>query len=133
MSKRVPVNVINENIEMAIRGKFRSMAAFCQEYDRHYTWVNGWRRGKNLPTPEEAAQICEMLRVDPAEVIAPEDVERVRQHMSYADLEAVDGTKKEADKTATDLSTFLGVVSQLDEAGLQSLLDYAAFLLSRKQ
>lgn len=38
-------------------------------------WVSEWKRGKNLPSPEEAAQMCVLLQTTPEEILVkPEDI-----------------------------------------------------------
>lgn len=84
MPKRETVKLNNDNIKLQIKKTFRHNIAFCEAMGRHATWVTDWCRAvpKNLPSPEEAAKMCELLSVQPEEIIAdPADVEKVRALM----------------------------------------------------
>lgn len=39
---------------------------------KHKRWLSEVRRGKNLPSPEEAARICQLLKATPDEILLRE-------------------------------------------------------------
>ena len=82
MSKRDVAKIDHGAVAPIIKKVFRSNSVFCEKMGRHVSWVTGWKQNKNLPSPEEAAKMCELLSVQPEEIIAdPADVEKVRALM----------------------------------------------------
>lgn len=81
MSRRKTVNLDMEFCLPKIKEVCRSNVVFCEKMGRpkQKTWVTEWGRGKNLPSPEEAAHMCAILGVTPEEIIVtPEDIELVQ-------------------------------------------------------
>jgi len=61
-------------------------------------WIAEWKRGKNLPSPEEAARMCAILQVEPEEILTePSDVELVRSL-----IEQERGLKKDPTREGED-------------------------------
>lgn len=57
-----------------IKEKFRSNVVFTKEVrgkDKS-GWISEWRRGKNFPSPEEAARMCILLETTPEEILLHE-------------------------------------------------------------
>lgn len=57
-----------------IKEKFRSNVVFTKEVrgkDKS-GWISEWRRGKNFPSPEEAARMCILLKTTPEEILLHE-------------------------------------------------------------
>lgn len=81
MSKRKTVK-LNLNITKSlIKSKCRSNVVFCEQMQKHVRWVSDWGKipPKNLPSPEEAAQMCAILQVTPEEILVEQaDIELVR-------------------------------------------------------
>lgn len=78
MPKRKTVQLQLTNTLLAIKRVCRNNTAFCEKMERSSKWVTDWKRGKNLPSPEEAARMCVLLNVSPEELlIEPADVELV--------------------------------------------------------
>ena len=49
-------------------------------YEERRGWISEWKRGKNLPSPEEAAKMCAVLQASPEELLSdPGDVEEVKK------------------------------------------------------
>ena len=93
-----------------IKEKFRSNVVFTKEVrgkDKS-GWISEWRRGKNFPSPEEAARMCILLKTTPEEILLHEgetdeetakcleDIQRVKELV--AELQ-----KEEAVPTTTGL------------------------------
>lgn len=81
MSKRKTVAVNLSVLLPLIKSRFRSNVVFCENMGRpnQKTWVTEWGRGRNLPSPEEAARMCAILQTTPEEILVePEDIELVR-------------------------------------------------------
>ena len=57
------------------------------------SWVSDLKRGRNLPSPEEAARMCVLLQTTPEEILVEKaDIELVR---SLIEREREKGIKKE--------------------------------------
>ena len=60
---------------------------------KHKRWLSEVKRGNNLPSPEEAARMCVLLKTTPEEILtAPADIALVKSLLAQ-DLE--NGIKKE--------------------------------------
>ena len=54
-------------------------AAFSRKFEKHNRWVSELRRGRSMPTREEAARMCVLLQTTPEEILTEEaDIELVR-------------------------------------------------------
>lgn len=79
MSRRKTVKLNLEVVLPLIKEKCRSNVVFCEKMGRptQKTWVTDWNRKdengnpkpKNLPSPEEAAQMCVLLQTTPEEIL----------------------------------------------------------------
>lgn len=80
MSRRKTVLLDLSFTQSKIKEMCRSNTVFCERMGRNNqtSWVTEWKRGKNLPSPEEAARMCVILQVRPEEILTePEDIELV--------------------------------------------------------
>lgn len=82
MPKRKTVKINLDVVSRKIKATCRSNVVFCERMDRpnQNSWVSDWKRGRNLPSPEEAARMCAILQVTPEEIL-----------MEQADIELVQG------------------------------------------
>nr|DAP96409.1 MAG TPA: hypothetical protein [Caudoviricetes sp.] len=79
MSKRKTVKLNLDFVNPRIKEICRSNVVFCEKMGRsnQKTWVTDWNRvdsaghwtPKNLPSPEEAAQMCLLLHTTPEEIL----------------------------------------------------------------
>ena len=68
-------------------------AAFSRKFEKHNRWVSELRRGRSMPTREEAARMCVLLQTTPEEILTEEaDIELVR---GLIEQEREKGIKKE--------------------------------------
>jgi len=78
MPKRDTVQPNVDSIAEKVSAKSWSEASFSKMIGKHKRWLSEVRRGKNLPSPEEAAKMCTLLGVEPEEILTePLDIERV--------------------------------------------------------
>ena len=81
MPRRKTVALNIPIVEEKIKIVFRRNVIFCEAMGvpGRSSWVSDWKRGKNLPSPEEAARMCAILQVEPEEILSePSDIELVR-------------------------------------------------------
>lgn len=112
MAKRDVVKLNIESVLPLIKRACRSNVVFCEKMGRHATWVSDWARKspKNLPSPEEAAQMCAILQVMPEDIlVTAEDIEKVRA--------LLDSQRQKETPTGSgeDNSKLLDLFDQLDE------------------
>ena len=105
MSRRKTVGINLEIVQPKIKSKFRNYTIFCEAMGRGSYWVPGWKQGKNLPSPEEAARMCVLLQTTPEEILLHsgpteeetqkclEDIEEVKR---LIEVERGKNVKKEA-------------------------------------
>ena len=95
MSRKKTVKIIYDSVKVQIDKHFRSNVVFClaMGFEDRPSWVSDLKRGRNLPSPEEAARMCVLLQTTPEEILAEEaDIELVR---SLIEREREKGIKKE--------------------------------------
>lgn len=91
MPKRYTVALNLPNVRGLIKKKCRSNIVFCEmmgKEDRP-AWVSDWLRGKNLPSPEEAAQMCILLNTTPEEILLHEGKDEKEIAKCQKDIELV--------------------------------------------
>lgn len=75
MSKRITVFVNQDPfnlIDFYCKNEDISVAAFARKIGKHNRWVSEVKRGRNLPSPEEAARMCILLNTTPEEILLHE-------------------------------------------------------------
>lgn len=95
MSRKKTVKIIYDSVKVQIDKHFRSTVVFClaMGFEDRPSWVSDLKRGRNLPSPEEAARMCVLLQTTPEEILVEEaDIELVR---SLIEREREKGIKKE--------------------------------------
>lgn len=88
MSKRTVVKINIPAIEQRIKENGWTNASFCtvKMQGRSRGWITEWKRGKNFPSPEEAANICVCLNTAPEEILITEDdIQLVREILTKAE------------------------------------------------
>lgn len=132
MSRRKTVQLNLDFVRGRIKEVCRSNVVFCEAMGRgkQKTWVTGWGINKNLPSPEEAAQMCAILQVRPEDILTqPEDVELVQS--------LIDGQKEKADpqkEIGLDDTTkrLLAIAADGTPEEIDKIIEYAAFLRSQR-
>lgn len=108
-----------------------SAATVARKIGKHPRWLSEIKRGRNLPSPEEAAQMCVLLQTTPEEILVkPEDIALVNSL-----LEQEKGIKKQpaANSDEPDKKALLDIVkSSDDEAFLLSVLQEVSKKLQEK-
>lgn len=72
MAKRKTVNVNTDKIIFLAEANEWNKAAFARKVGKHSRWLSEVARGRNLPSPEEAAQMCLLLHTTPEEILPTE-------------------------------------------------------------
>lgn len=80
MSRRKTVKLDLPVVNSLIKSELRSYIVFCEKMGRAHNWVTDWNRRdkngkpspKNLPSPEEAARMCILLKTTPEEILLHE-------------------------------------------------------------
>lgn len=72
MAKRKTVNVNTDKIIFLAEANEWNKAAFARKVGKHSRWLSEVARGRNLPSPEEAAQMCLLLHTAPEEILLTE-------------------------------------------------------------
>lgn len=108
-----------------------SAATVARKIGKHPRWLSEIKRDRNLPSPEEAAQMCVLLQTTPEKILVkPEDIALVNSL-----LEQEKGIKKQpaANSDEPDKKALLDIVkSSDDEAFLLSVLQEVSKKLQEK-
>lgn len=80
MPKRKTVKINIDKVLYRCKVVGWSAATFSKKIGKHERWLSEVKRGRNLPSPEEAAQMCVILQVRPEKILTePEDIELVER------------------------------------------------------
>lgn len=104
MSRKKTVKIIYDAIKEPIKKLFRSNVVFCEAmgFAGRDSWVSDLKRGRNLPSPEEAARMCILLQTTPEEILLEQDdIELVR---GLLEQEKEKNSKKESAPQRSELS-----------------------------
>lgn len=107
MAKRDVVFINYEKAVSLIKKIYRNNTIFCEELNkkmgttRTTKWVSEWKRNSNLPSPQEAAVICILLKTTPEDILLHEGRTPEETAKCLEDIDAVrklveDKGKKEA-------------------------------------
>lgn len=107
MSKRTTVKVNIERIETIIKANGWRNSYFAEVImKKQRGWVSEWKRGKNFPSPEEAARMCILLKTTPDEILlregeTPEETAKCQKGIALVrDLLDQQGAKKALTETS---------------------------------
>ena len=90
MSKRTTVKVDIERIEIIIKANGWRSSYFAEVImKKQRGWVSEWKRGKNFPSPEEAARMCILLKTTPDEILLHEGETPEETEKCLKDIETV--------------------------------------------
>lgn len=99
MPKRDTVRPNMNSLAAKVSAKSWSEASFSQMVGKHKRWISEVRRGKNLPSPEEAARMCVLLQTTPEEILVEKaDIDLVSAMLeNEAAKEKAPGPQAESD------------------------------------
>lgn len=90
MSKRTTVKVDIERIEIIIKANGWRNSYFAEVImKKQRGWVSEWKRGKNFPSPEEAARMCILLKTTPDGILLHEGETPEETAKCLEDIETV--------------------------------------------
>lgn len=95
MAKRDVVFINYEKAVSLIKKIYRNNTIFCEELNkkmgttRTTKWVSEWKRNSNLPSPQEAAVICILLKTTPEDILLHEGRTPEETAKCLEDIEAV--------------------------------------------
>ena len=90
MSKRTTVKVDIERIEIIIKANGWRNSYFAEVImKKQRGWVSEWKRGKNFPSPEEAARMCILLKTTPDDILLHEGETPEETAKCLKDIETV--------------------------------------------
>ena len=93
MAARKTVKPNMDKLHLYVSESGWSNAAFARKVGKHDRWLSEVARGRNFPSPEEAARMCVLLQTTPEEILSEEaDIELVR---SLIEQEREKGIKKD--------------------------------------
>lgn len=145
MAKRDVVFINYEKAVSLIKKIYRNNTIFCEELNkkmgttRTTKWVSEWKRNSNLPSPQEAAVICILLKTTPEDILLHEGRTPEETAKCLEDIDAVrklveDEGIKEA--RATEGDGLDGKIAQFIRSASAEELDeiyrYIDFLESKR-
>lgn len=123
MSKRLIIIPNIKKIESEIRRNGWSNAYFTSEFmKKQRGWVSEWKRGKNFPSPEEAARMCILLNTTPEEILLREGSTEEETARCQQDIDTVRQLVEESQGAEKDPATN-GEVSSAKKALINLIVD----------
>lgn len=90
MAARKTVKPDMDKLHLYVSESGWSNAAFARKVGKHDRWLSEMARGRNFPSPEEAARMCVLLQTTPEEIL-----------VEQADIDLVNGLlEQEREKSA---------------------------------
>lgn len=124
MAARKTVKPNMDKLHLYVSESGWSNAAFARKVGKHDRWLSEVARGRNFPSPEEAARMCVLLQTTPEEILSEEaDIELVR---GLLEQEREKGAEKErpADGEAPDQDRLIEIIKgNRDKAFLLKVLN----------
>lgn len=130
MPKRDTVQPNVDSIAEKVSAKSWSEASFSKMVGKHKRWLSEVRRGKNLPSPEEAAKMCTLLGVEPEEILTePVDIERVIGLLENGAKETPD---PKIEGVSAEAQEILDYIRDATPAELAEVCRYIGYLKSKR-
>lgn len=89
MAKRDTVNLDCDKIDILRKANQWNQSAFSRKVGKYSSWYSEVLRGKNLPSPKEAAHICIVFNVTPDEILLHEGSTPEETAKCLEDIETV--------------------------------------------
>ena len=133
MAKRKTVSVNTDKIIFLAEANEWNKAAFARKVGKHSRWLSEVARGRNLPSPEEAAQMCLLLHTAPEEILLTEgetaeetaqrqeDIALVRELMEEMQ-EAKKAPAAKGEGISAERKALLDIISSLTDEQCRKLL-----------
>lgn len=143
MAKRDTVNVNCDNVLALIRANEWSNAAFSRKVGKYSSWFGEVLRGNNLPSPQEAAQMCVLLQTTPDEILLHEgkteeetakcqkDIALVRDLLDQQRTKKAPTEISERDDLCPTAERIVDILKVAPQAELDKILGYVEFLQSK--
>lgn len=144
MSKRTTVKVDIERIEIIIKANGWRNSYFAEVImKKQRGWVSEWKRGKNFPSPEEAARMCVLLKTTPDDILLHEGKTPEETAKCLKDIETVrklvvaDGIKERTpdpkiEGVSAEAQEILDYIRGATPAELAEVCRYIGYLKSKR-
>ena len=130
-----------------IKEKFRSNVVFTKEVrgkDKS-GWISEWRRGKNFPSPEEAARMCILLETTPEEILLHEgetdeetakcleDIQRVKELVEELTAESEEKRSAKGEALSPVDQEIFDFISAASVEEVAEVLRFIGYLKSKRE
>lgn len=147
MPKRKTVKINTELVLEMVYAHSWSAASFSKMIGKHERWLSEVKRGKNLPSPEEAANMCALLNAKPKEILmlkgdSPEetakcleDIEAVRKLVEADGIKEAPDPKTEGAKwdNDEDFKEAVALLKKMDKETLRVFVKAARGAVGEQQ
>ena len=142
MSRRKTVSIDTDICLQLAKKKRWKAVDLAEMIGKHRNWLSEVKRGRNLPSPEEAAQMCVLLDAEPEDILlatgsTDEETAKLQADIALVrELVEKQGIKKdltisvEADKETAELQE---IWNSADEDEKRALLEMARLIKSRRK
>ena len=120
-----------------------SKAAFSRRFGKHDRWVSELARGRSMPSPDEAARMCAMLKVQPEDILQVEGNTKEGTEKRKADIALVNslleqekGIKKQPAANSDELTdtqkTAIDMIKSMSDSDLEMYLEILKTIKKKK-
>ncbi len=134
MAKRDTVSVNCDSVLSLIRANEWSNAAFSRKVGKYSSWFGEVLRGNNLPSPQEAVQMCVLLQTTPDEILlhqgeteeqtakCQKDIALVRDLLDQQDAKKAPTEISERENISPAKQALLDAIDSLSDEQCEKLL-----------
>lgn len=140
MATRITVSIDCEKVSALMAQHEWNNSAFSRRVGKYRTWYGEVLRGRNLPSPEEAAKMCVLLDAEPEDILLTAGETDEETAKLRADIETVRGLivqRSEKESPAAQMSSgvdkeILDIVRSLDADQKETALAVLQALVRKK-
>lgn len=148
MSKRITVSVkqkLFDLIDLYCKNEDITVAAFSRKVGKHNRWISEVKRGRNLPSPEEAARMCILLETTPEEILLHEgetdektakcleDIQRVKELVEELTAESEEKRSAKGEALSPVEQEIFDFISAASVEEVAEVLRFIGYLKSKRE
>jgi hypothetical protein len=145
MAKRDIVNVDCEKTILLIKANEWNNSSFSRKVGKYSSWFGEVLRGHNLPSPEEAARMCILLKTTPEEILLHEgetdeetakcleDIQRVKELVEELTAKSEEKRSAKGEALSPVEQEIFDFISAASVEEIAEVLRFIGYLKSKRE
>jgi transcriptional regulator with XRE-family HTH domain len=145
MAKRDTVNVDCNKIDILRKANEWNQSAFSRKVGKYSSWYSEVLRGNNLPSPEEAACMCILLKTTPNDILLHEgstpeetakcleDIQRVKELVAELTAESEEKRSAKGEALSPVEQEIFDFISAASVEEVAEMLRFIGYLKSKRE